>query len=42
MSRPDTDLGAALYEVADGEIVVRFKDTDGAVQVAADLLTKGK
>ena len=32
----------ALYQVADGEIVVRFRDTDNAAQIAADLLTKGK
>ena len=32
----------ALYTVADGEIVVRFRDKDGPVEVAADLLTKAK
>ena len=32
----------ALYEVADGEIVVRFRQNNDAVEVAADLLTKAK
>ena len=32
----------ALYEVADGEIVVRFRQRDDAVEIAADLLKKAK
>ena len=31
-----------LYEVADGEIVVRFRQRDDAVEIAADLLKKAK
>ena len=32
----------ALYEAADGEIVVRFRQRDDAVEIAADLLKKAK
>ena len=32
----------ALYEVADGEIVVRFRAKDDAVEIAADLLKKAE
>ena len=32
----------ALYEVADGEIVVRFRQKGDAVEIAADLLKKAK
>lgn len=32
----------ALYEVADGEIVVRFREQGDAVEVAADLLKKAQ
>ena len=32
----------ALYQVADGEIVVRFREKNDAVEVAADLLQKAK
>ncbi len=32
----------ALYEVADGEIVVRFREKGDAVEVAADLLKKAQ
>ena len=32
----------ALYTVADGEIVIRFRQNNDAVEVAADHLTKAK
>ena len=32
----------ALYTVADGEIVIRFRENNDAVEVAADHLTKAK
>ena len=32
----------ALYQVADGEIVVRFREQGDAVEVAADLLKKAQ
>ena len=32
----------ALYTVADGEIVIRFRENKDAVEVAADHLTKAK
>ena len=32
----------ALYTVADGEIVIRFRQSNDAVEVAADHLTKAK
>lgn len=32
----------ALYSVSDGEIVVRFREKDGTVEIATDLLLKAK
>ncbi len=32
----------ALYQVADGEVVVRFREQGDAVEIAADLLKKVK
>ena len=32
----------ALYEVADGDLVLRFRQTDEGVEIAADLLDKRK
>ena len=38
-ARPDVE---PLYTVADGEIVIRFRQNNDAVEVAADHLTKAK